>query len=231
MCRILILLSLLLLTPCPAAVIYSGVQNVVIPVSFDGVYLNVITGATSTAEPGTWASAPWLNPFFGGTQIASNDQLRPGVLTGSQIENLGQGTLVGVLGDYAPDYNGSTTHVGLAAEQFQLGNEGYIGYRFELTPGGPTHYGWLRLTLNNTGAGTIHDWAYDDSAGTAISAGWDGTAFVTPTPEPGRSTLVFVGLTMLCHRRRRCALFTPQCETKNQPMSCFLSYSTSQPCE
>jgi hypothetical protein len=46
----------------------------------------------------------------------------------------------------------------------------YIGVRFDI--GGNTHYGWVRLDVNNNGAvWTVKDYAYDDVVGNPIAAG------------------------------------------------------------
>jgi hypothetical protein len=48
-----------------SAIIYSGLQNIAIPTTFDGIYLDVDTGATSTSTIGGWD----VNFFFGGIGI------------------------------------------------------------------------------------------------------------------------------------------------------------------
>ena len=64
-----------------AAIIYSGVQNVPIPFDLpagqEGVYLNIATGSTTVSYPADWSTAPWLNPFFGGVDVANSPLLRP----------------------------------------------------------------------------------------------------------------------------------------------------------
>jgi hypothetical protein len=205
-----ILLPLLILaaaTSSRAGLIYSGVQNIPIPVDLpagsEGVYLRVSDGTVSGSYPADWNTAPWINPFFGGVDIGNSELLRP-VITGSdpntgsvQIVNLALVTTVSSGSNFALGPRGSSTHVGLAPDQFQLGTPGLIGFVFETTAGGPDYYGWLRMTANNVGAGSIIDWAYEDS-GAAILAGDIGAV-----PEPG--TVLFgvacVAVT-LCRRRR-----------------------------
>ncbi|HEY1049619.1 MAG TPA: hypothetical protein VGE39_07680 [Prosthecobacter sp.] len=181
-----------LVASAPAAVIYSGLQNITIPNDFEGVYLNILTGQSTATQPGTWNNAPMINPFFGGTAIATSDFLRP-VITGTdQIENLAYSTIVGPGSSFASGESGSSTHVGGSLNQFLLGVEGYIGYAFQTSIGGPTMYGVMRVTLDNDGSGaTIHDWSYDDT-GAPVSV-----------PEPKRTLILAAGLLCVARRRRR----------------------------
>jgi hypothetical protein len=181
--RILLLLLLLVAaTSSQAVVVYSGVQNIPIPQTLDGVYLRISDGAVSGSFPADWNSEPWLNPFFGGVYIGSSDLFRPIVTGADQILNITPGTLIDSMGNFAAGESGSSTHVGAAANQFQIGMPGLIGLAFQTTVGGPEYYGWLRMTIDNTGNGSIVDWAYDSTAGTAIQAGAT-TATVPETAE------------------------------------------------
>lgn len=183
---------LFLATSAPAAVIYSGLQNITIPNDFEGVYVNVITGAATTSLPGNWNDAPMINPFFGGTAIATSALLRPVITGADQIENLSYSILVGPESSFAAGESGSSTHIGSGPGQFLLGVEGYIGYAFSAYVGGPTMYGVMRVTLDNDGSGaTIHDWTYDDSGAPVI------------IPEPGRGVLLLLACIGIVLQRRR----------------------------
>jgi hypothetical protein len=83
-------------------------------------------------------------------------------------------------------------------------NTGYLGIRFKIS--GNDHYAWMRITVNpqSTTPGTqprsiiVHEWAFEDVAGTGIVAG----AGVVPEPTSlGLLALGSVGLAS--HRRRR----------------------------
>lgn len=186
-----------------AALMYSGVQNVAIPfdlpAGLDGVYLRLSDGATSVTYPANWNTEPWINPFFGGVYVANSDYLRP-VITGTdQIMNLSVGTVIGLGSNFVAGESGSTSHVGVAANQFQIGTPGLLGFAFKTNIAGPDYYGWLRMTVKNTAGqtGTIVDWAYESTAGISVMAG------VNVVPEAG--TAIF-GLACaavgLCRRRR-----------------------------
>lgn len=187
-----------------AALMYSGVRNVAIPFALpagqDGVYVRLSDGITSTSYPGDipWNTQPWLNPFFGGVDIANSPLLRP-VITGTdQIVNLAFGTVIDSAGNFVAGESGSSLHVGAAANQFHIGTPGLMGFAFKTAPAGPDYYGWLRMSVNNVGDGNIVDWAYNDAAGTPVIAG------VSAVPEPATAVigLALLGVSLLSSPRR-----------------------------
>ena len=182
-----------------AGVIYSGIQDVPIPLNFEGEYLRIDTGTTSGAYPANWDTAPWINPFFGGVYIGNSPLLRP-IITGTdQILNLAAGTVIGSEGNFVAGESGSTTHVGSDPGQFALNVPGYIGVDFQTTTGGPDYYGWIKMTISTTGAAKINSWAYENASGTAIEAG--------AVPETGTACFGLLLLAVsLCRRNRRAQL-------------------------
>ena len=193
---ILCTLPVLALPPSAhSAVVYSGPVNIPIPLTLDGLYLNPYTGATAATQPADWNTAPWLNPFFGGVYLATDALLRPVITGADQVVNLGAGVTIGGGSNFAAGESGSSTHVGPAANQFQLGTPGFLGFAFEPAVAGPTHYGWAQITISNTGAGTLHNWAYDDAPGTGIPAGL--------VPEPGSALMLGLAASAWAARRRR----------------------------
>lgn len=178
-------------------VIYFGLQNIAIPVTLDGVYLNVDNGATAFAEFTGWD----INPFFGGTNVGNSPSFQPartGIANDDPIVALGAGAAVDGTLFYSSGYGGSEAHMGPGGNQFQPGQEAYLGFRFTTDANGGPHYGWMRVVFSNTG-GTIKDWAYDTgtTAGnpTAIQTGnilqaapASGVSVVTVTGT-GQSTL------------------------------------------
>jgi autotransporter-associated beta strand protein len=169
-----------LVLPGSAGLIYSNLQDISIPANFDGVYLNVETGAfnnDSMAPVAGWD----VNPFFGGSAIWNAPAFQPvraGTTGTSAVLNLATGTIVdgssvfstavqGTGGENVggPAYGASETHMGAGAGQFQSGQEGYFGFRLN-----GTNYGWMRVEFDSTGAGTIKEWAYDNT-GAQIAVG------------------------------------------------------------
>ena len=183
-------------------IFYSGQRNIPIPVDFEGEYLRVDTGATSATFPANWDTAPWLNPFFGGVYIANSPLLRP-IITGTdQILNLASGTVIGASSNFTLGESGSTTHVGLGAEQFKTGLSGIIGFAFSTSVDAPVRYGWMGIEINNIGAGRIIDWAYEETPGVAIVAG------MSSIPEPSEALVILLlalpCMTLCLRQRRRC---------------------------
>jgi hypothetical protein len=197
-------LAFLLLTACAhSAVIYSGLQNISLPFDAGGIFVNLHDASTSLGEPVgyTNATAPWIFFSFGGTGMGTSPLVRT-VVTGSvvagleQTENLAYGSQVGPSSRFSigdSGYNGSENHVGAAINQFQLGTQGYIGYEFEPTVGGPSYFAVARVTFDNDGvSATLHDWSYENVAGQPITV-----------PEPSRVAFFIVALMTLHLRRRR----------------------------
>ena len=199
--RILILpflCAVLLAAPANGAtIVYSGIQDLPIPLNSEGTYLQIESGATAAVFPPDWATAPWINPFFGGVYIGNSPLLRP-VITGTdQILQLEPGTVINGGSNFVAGESGSTTHLGGGPGQFTLNVPGYLGFTFRPTVGGPDYYGWLQIEIHNTGPGKIISWAYDNTPGAPIEAG------ATIAPEPGVLALIGLAGAGLALRRRR----------------------------
>ena len=178
--------ALSVVMPASADVIYSDLQNIGIPATFDGLYLNVETGGwnVNTGEQVPIAGVTgWdINPFYGGRAFANSPDFQPvrsATASDSPILNLAAGATVGsgsVFSTFvqgpggetagAPGYGGSQMLTG-SGGNFTAGTEGYLGFRLN-----GTDYGWMRVVLtNNTGGAVIKDWAYDNTGGAAIATG------------------------------------------------------------
>ncbi len=89
--------------------------------------------------------------------------------------------------------NGGST--GAAGGQFN-NSTGYVGFRFTTDAGTSWFYGWAKYSGGANGAsGTLVEWAYNDTAGGAITAG------EVPVPAPG--ALALLGAAGLVGARRR----------------------------
>ena len=189
-------LSLWAMAPAaPAAIIYSGIQNIDVPQTFAGVYVNILTKATSFSQPADFDSAPWINLDFGGVDISNGNALRPVITAPDRVVNLSPGQNVGSPSNLPPGASFSSSHTGPAPEQFQLTTLGYVGFGFSPTVGAPVQYGWAKITVNNAGPGTFHDWAYEGVANTAIRVG--------AIPEPAGAVFLLMALGGFGLRRSR----------------------------
>lgn len=185
-----------------AAIVYSGVVNISIPVNFDGVYLNLVTGATGTSGGGTpgWDINPYgtssITWFAPSTPAASHGLVRGLGSSTTQVDNLfGSGYVIGATGSPAPNY-GTGTNQTTGATAFIFNSvDNIVGLRFFNEATGVINYGWMRIGLGASFTDPtrrIVEYAYEDS-GAGILAG--------QIPAPG--AIALLGLAGLTGRRRR----------------------------
>ena len=175
--------TLTLLLPAAADVIYSGLLDYTIPTTFTGLTVNVGDGT--------------LNPFFGGVGVANNAALQPlrdGTGGLDTLLNLGTAATIDGSSLYlSTGDGGSLDHVGAGSSQFNAGATGYLGFQLDATK-----YGWMRVVFtNNTSTPVlpvVKDWAYDNTTGKAITTGnivqsavASGAQTVTLTSATGES--------------------------------------------
>lgn len=199
---LLALLSLgVLASSSPAAVMWSGTQDIAIPTTFDGIYLHVETGANATAP---FAGAD-VNFFFGGEGI-SNDAdsaatvptlqfVRMGTDPADAARNLAYGeTIDATTASFATGFGGSgnpNDHIGTGPGQFEDGVPGYLGFALDVG-GGNSVYGYFEVTLTDNGAGIIHSWFAETDINGPITI-----------PEPSGALLSALALGAFATRRRR----------------------------
>jgi hypothetical protein len=188
------------------AIVYSGEQN--LSVTWDdleGIYVNIATGATAVAFPSDFDDAPWINLTLGGYGVFNSELINPWTVSaGATYDpelatdyyvNVEPGTLLGSTITFTDEAFGSINHVGVAANQFIQGASGLLGFSFQEEAGGDTHYAWLRFIPDNSDAGILVDWAYNDAPGESITAG--------AVPEPSSAVLLLAASGFLAVRRRR----------------------------
>lgn len=194
--------------PASAAIVYLDLQNVSVPNTVEGIYINIVTGATTSSFPVDFNEAPWINLYLGGSGISNSDLLRPwasqepgvydGATDGNYFLNVAPGTLIDASGVFVAGESNSEFHMGLGSNQFQSGVQGYLAFAYEDMVGGSTSYGWFSFTPNAEGEGYSVDVAYSDVPGEALSVA------AAVIPEPSTYTMLAGGLALgLTVLRRR----------------------------
>ncbi len=177
-----------------AVVVTSGVVNLGIPATTNGLYLNVVTGANNLPAGGTGAGvAGWdINPWSG-TALAFFSPTSPvggayAISATSTVANLAPGSVVDVGRTW-----GSGTAANVAQWNLNSSNN-YFGFRFTNESGGTLHYGWAQLSIGATLLDrTLVQYAYESTPNAAI----------TVVPEPGTYLMMGLGLAGLLAARRR----------------------------
>jgi hypothetical protein len=173
-----------------ADIVYSGPINIVIPATFEGVYMNVVTGEASTAGtvPG-WD----INPWGTGTNFAlwgasGETWLTDGVGTPGQMV-WALGTEVGAAGLFTRMGSGTI------GDQITLNAPNYFGFRFQNEElGNLINFGWMEITFGaTTGERAITRYAYENNGG-SINIG--------AVPEPTSLSILALGAMGLWARRR-----------------------------
>lgn len=132
--------------------------------SYDGVFVGFASGAAST----------------NGWMAASSSANGPAALNaGQQIGSTGSfmGGFGSIAGSNVTSWPNSTSYNNAGNfGEFAASQDGYIGVRFDIS--GSVYYGWVRIEIGADGKSMIiKDYAYESTAGTAITAGDTGNGF------------------------------------------------------
>jgi hypothetical protein len=194
-----------------AAIIYSGVQNLAVPNSNFGLYVNLATFAVDNTAPLDAAPGWDFNPYVGQTSgrfrfftTPSSDLVFGGTLAGEEnAAKLASGASIGPASTFTTVGSpllATPDNAGGAWDGASAGGTDFVGVRFTEggVNGGSTVYGWMRINKPAGGVGaTIVDWAFDDAGG-SINAG--------AVPEPASLSLLAMGAIGLLARRGKVQL-------------------------
>jgi hypothetical protein len=182
---------------CQAAIVYSPIVNLAIPVASPGLYLNIQTGASGTSA----AAVPGWDINVGGT--SSLNFTSPGgynfVRLNIASPTAGPSNLPDAFNVSASMPTASWIAGGAASGLTLNSTENYIGFQFTVS-GGTTHVGYLRLSIGSSVTGAdrkIVSYDYNDQPITT-----DLGRSIVVTPAPG-ALAILCGAGVLAKRRRR----------------------------
>jgi hypothetical protein len=156
-------------------VVCSGPLGTSIPQTFDGLYINFVTGQTGTSEVPGFDFNPYLNSgnlqFYWGGSASGNG----GVVAAAN----GPYLVLAPGAEIGPSSVFSVTTT--ATANFVAGVDGYLGVKFVNEGTGRTNYGYLHLqtTAPNGFPATIVDYCYNKAGDPITIAGSSGGAAPT----------------------------------------------------
>jgi hypothetical protein len=177
-----------------AQVVSSGIVNLPISATLNGLYLNVVTGANNLPGSTGGSTVPgWdINPWSA-TGIAFFSPAAPAggayvLAATSTVANLAPGNLIGGTSTF-----GSGTSANVA--QWTLNSsDNFFGFRFNNEAGGTLHYGWAQIRFGASLTDrTLVQYAFDATPGASIAV----------VPEPGTYAMMGLGVIALLVARRR----------------------------
>ncbi len=153
--------------PAIAAVVDGPATNISVPATIDGVYINLVTGATGTTGG---ATAGWdLDPYSGSSVLKFFWPSTPATSSGAvAVGSTYTALTVGASVSAASTFSVSTS--GTTGTPFVLEGDNYLGFRFFNESTSSINYGYARVQSGASGGfpATIVCYRYEDT-GAAIT--------------------------------------------------------------
>ncbi len=176
--------------------------NVAVPLTTQGIYINVVSGATGPSTTTGWDINPWGTT----TTTSALNFFNPAAPTGGvyavsiagQVANLALGTSVGPTTTFGSGQATTTA----ASRPWVLNSVNYFGFRLLNEANNQVHYGYGSMLIGSSlQTRTVQNLWFESTPGVAIT--------VAAIPEPSSIALMLmgaVGVAGLVARRRRQAV-------------------------
>lgn len=168
--------------------------SIVIPNNFDGIYINLVTGAASATE----ISGFDINPYGGSNGLlfywgGDAGSVSAGVAssTTGPYRDLAVGAVVSSASTFSQSANGTNNE----AAAFHTSGTHHLGLRFMNEATGALNYGFLTLLTTGTSGfpATITGWSYENTGASIVVADAPGAA----VPEPSTGLMMGLGVVLL----------------------------------
>jgi len=187
-----------------AAPVYSGPLSISVPPTFDGIYLNVLTGAATLLDTGNPDYD--VNPYISSTAATNWSNFNPDAAGFGSVGSSTTGPTL-ALPEGASIGPASILDVGVSTltPAASFTSNAFYGFKFRNEGGASDHFGWILVSLPvpvivggtnaATPAGTILGYGYESTPNTAIVAG-------AGIPEPTSLAVLGAAAAFVLRRRR-----------------------------
>ncbi len=195
--------AVLAFAPAAQAIpVVSTAANVAVPFTTQGIYINVVTGASGPSTTSGWD----INPWGSATSTSALNFFNPAAPTGGvyaisavgQVASLALGTVIGP----ATTFGSGQATTTAASSPWVLNSLNYFGFRLLNEANGQVHFGYGSMLIGSSlQTRTVQNLWFESTPGVAIT--------VAAIPEPSSIALMLLGAAGVAGfvaRRRRQAV-------------------------